>query len=144
MCSGYFRGKDVFDPEVVNVRYDMPSAVQVVLGCEDGNIYIMEDYMIHNMLKIDNPITDVKRFRPHDLESTETDFLVCIGHFNEVRIFKDCELFRSIITDDLVSTIDIGDTNNDGRPELIIGMLNNTIEVYGYDDDEDGNKPSMR
>ncbi|CAG8452242.1 7243_t:CDS:2 [Ambispora gerdemannii] len=137
MCSGYFRRKDIFDPEVVNIRYDMPSAVQVVLGCEDGNIYIMEDYTIHNMLKMDNPITDVKRFRPHNLESTETDFLVCIGHFNEVRIFKDCEPLRSIITDDLVSAIDIGDANNDGRPELIIGMLNNTIEVYGYDDEND-------
>ncbi|KAG9292859.1 hypothetical protein G9A89_016221 [Geosiphon pyriformis] len=133
MCSGYFSRKDNFDPEIFVSKNNTSAATQVALGGDDGQVYLLEDYTIVNLLKMDQPITNLKSFRPHDLDSTETDFLLCTGYFNEIRVYKDAELICSIITEDWVCCIMVGDVDGDGEAEFVIGMMNQVVEVYGCD-----------
>jgi len=96
MCSGYFRKRrgsgDVNDVEIADGREQV---VQIVLGCSDGYVYLLEDFKITRLLNVEYPITNVVTFKrksssaPAGPSSPEIDILACTGHFNDVRFYQD-------------------------------------------------------
>ncbi|CAG8512618.1 9059_t:CDS:2 [Paraglomus occultum] len=127
MCTGYFRR------DYRTLLFYDPRVRQVILGGENGYIYLLERYQVTTLLKIDYPVLNVARFRPNRLDSAETDYLLCTGHFNEVRIYKDGQFIQGITTEDWIYTLAVADVDEDDQDELVIGMMNNCVEIYKYD-----------
>ncbi|KAK9768665.1 hypothetical protein K7432_000500 [Basidiobolus ranarum] len=74
MCYGYFTENDA--PE---------KALQVALGGNDGNVYILENFKVSKHINIDHPVTNVKRLKAEGA----TDILLCTGHMNGAQLYKD-------------------------------------------------------
>lgn len=47
-------------------------------------------------------------------------------------VFQNGEKVSVISTSDWPHAVTLGDVNADGRDELILGLLNQTIDVYEY------------
>lgn len=56
--------------------------------------------------------------------------LICTGHSNQVLIFQNGEKIAMIPTSDWPHAVTLGDVNADGKDELILGLLDQTIDVY--------------
>ncbi|RUS34564.1 hypothetical protein BC938DRAFT_479670 [Jimgerdemannia flammicorona] len=161
MCEGYFRRRHPKDGGGNGDARDIVKGSetwwnkQVVLAGDDGYVYIMEsetmkvanhlhvahDHQVTKLLKIDYPVINVSRFRPRDAPhrvgdgggDDATDYLLCTGHFNGVHVYKDGELVTIIETEDWVHTLAWGDVDGNGRDELVLGLLDQSVEVYGYE-----------
>ncbi|CEG83168.1 hypothetical protein RMATCC62417_17137 [Rhizopus microsporus] len=103
---------------------------QILLGGRDGYVYIMINFEIYPWIKVDFPITNIQRWRPSDLKEHEVDLLICTGHSNQVLVFQNGEKISTIQTLDWPLAVTLGDVNADGKDELILGLLNQTIDVY--------------
>ncbi|KAI9263751.1 hypothetical protein BY458DRAFT_514236 [Sporodiniella umbellata] len=105
---------------------------QILLGGKDGCVYIMINFEIFPWIKVEFSITNILRWRPSNFKKEATDLLVCTGHSNEVLIFQNEEKVATINTSDWPHAVTLGDINADGKDELILGLLNQTIDVYEY------------
>lgn len=91
------------------------------------------------------------RFRPSNTPDDETDMLICAGHSNDVLIYHNGEVrernanfintrenschpqkISNIKTSDWPHAITLGDVNSDGEDELVLGSLDQTIEVFEW------------
>ncbi|KYQ99703.1 hypothetical protein DLAC_03644 [Tieghemostelium lacteum] len=119
MCKGYF-----------DSRYK--NSIQVLLGCENGFIYILHDFKLDVYCQVGYPITILKTLsltKPNKNTTTPTlDHVICTGDFNSLKIYSNRNLICDHILEDWVSTLAIGDIENSGESLIVIGKLNNTIE----------------
>jgi len=112
ICSGYFE-------QGVN-------KLQLALGGEDGVIYIVNDYVVHKYVRVDITITKLIPMKT----AQNFDDLVCIGHFNALKIYRERKLIAVKKTADWVSDVAIGDINDDKNDEIVVCLLNNTVQVF--------------
>ncbi|GAA5810369.1 hypothetical protein MFLAVUS_003790 [Mucor flavus] len=105
---------------------------QVLLAGQDGYIYIMINFEIFQWIKVGFCLSTLIKFRPSVLSEEETDMVICTGHSNEVLIYQNGEQISHIRTSDWPHAITLGDVNADGQDELVLGLLDQTIEVYEW------------
>ncbi|RCI05749.1 hypothetical protein CU098_012765 [Rhizopus stolonifer] len=136
ICSGNFIDSNSlrkFQPgEKSRISQEKLNDPQVLLAGKDGYVYIMINFEIFQWIKVGFIITNILRWRPSNIKEEETDLLVCTGHSNEVLVFQNGEKVSVISTSDWPHAVTLGDVNADGRDELILGLLNQTIDVYEY------------
>jgi len=111
MCCGYFSRID---------------EIQIALGCDNGFIYILNSYAIEQNIKVGNAITKLTTMK---MENLEYNILLCIGHFNELKIYYSNELIATKKTSDWIHTLSLGDLSNIGTNEIVLGLLNNTVII---------------
>ncbi|KAG0168548.1 hypothetical protein DFQ30_004620, partial [Apophysomyces sp. BC1015] len=110
-----------------NVKTDTQ---QVLMAGEDGCVYILINFEIHLWFKVGFCVDKIIQFRPAFLDETEPDLVVCVGHSSSVCIFQNGEMVAHIITSDWPHAITTGDVNADGQEELVLGLLDQRVEVY--------------
>ncbi|GAN05885.1 conserved hypothetical protein [Mucor ambiguus] len=106
---------------------------QVLMAGKDGNVYIMIDFEIFQWFNVGFCLEKIMRFRPSALDESQTDMIICTGHSNEVLIYQNGEQIFHICTSDWPHAITLGDINADGQDELVLGLLDQTIEVYEWE-----------
>jgi len=131
-------------------------SLQIVVGCEDGFIYIVEpsERRLKRWIDVGYPITKLvairvkpkrasgKRTVSNDVNesnenphSTQTSMLLCCcGHFNGLKIFSGEKLFLEYKTSNWIHAIDTGDVDGDGEDEILIGTMESSqvqlMKVY--------------
>ncbi|KAJ8657440.1 hypothetical protein O0I10_006742 [Lichtheimia ornata] len=105
---------------------------QVLLGGQDGSVYIMVDGEIHPWFKVGFGLSKIMTFRPTCLPDNEPDLVACVGLANCIRIYSHGELISEIKTSDWPQDITVGDVNADGQDELVVGLFNNIVEIYAW------------
>lgn len=105
---------------------------QVLLAGQDGYVYIMIDFEIFQWIKVGFCLSRLVRFRPSNMPDDETDMLICAGHSDDVLIYHNGEKISNIKTSDWPHAITLGDVNSDGEDELVLGSLDQTIEVFEW------------
>ncbi|CAO3685937.1 unnamed protein product [Umbelopsis vinacea] len=102
---------------------------QVALAGENGTIYLMDNYKIRNFFQVDYPITRLITFRTRWMKDNIPDILICAGHCNEIRIYHNGKLISTYETEDWVHDMTLGDIDADDKDELVLGLLNQTVQV---------------
>ncbi|CAO3598618.1 unnamed protein product [Absidia cylindrospora] len=139
MCSGNFltertKGR-IMNDTVVKSRRAMDRKLdspQVLLGGQDGNIYVMIDFEIYWWFRVGYYINQIMCFRPSGLPDHEADLVICMGHSNKIKICHNGEVIADVETRDWPHTMTMGDVNTDGKDELVVGLLDQSVEVYRY------------
>lgn len=135
LCSGAFltaEGLHKLRMQNKKVKLSKLDSQQIILAGEDGNIYIMIEFEIYLWFSVGFCITNIVSFHPPGLDKDETDMLICSGHSNEVLIYHNGEIVYNIQTNDWPHSITMGDVNADGKDELVLGLLDHTIEVHAW------------
>ncbi|ORZ18005.1 hypothetical protein BCR42DRAFT_412950 [Absidia repens] len=139
MCSGNFlterTKRRIMNDTVTKSRRTMDRKLdspQVLLGGQDGNIYVMIDFEIYPWLRVGYYINQIICFRPSGLPDHEADLVICMGHSNEIKICHNGEIIADVETRDWPHTMTMGDVNTDGKDELVVGLLDQSVEVYRY------------
>ncbi|KAG2182313.1 hypothetical protein INT43_007240 [Umbelopsis isabellina] len=122
MCAGDFTRPCTSESEKETYQ-------QVALAGNNGIIYILENYKVTSFVHVDYSITRVLRYRPKSLPESSPDILICAGHCNEIRAYYYGELITTYGTQDWVHDMILGDIDGDGKDELVMGLLNQTIAV---------------
>ncbi|KAI7907200.1 uncharacterized protein BX663DRAFT_495163 [Cokeromyces recurvatus] len=136
MCSGYFiKSNDsskFFQHSKKKAGSYKLDSQQVLLAGQDGFVYIMIDFEIFPWFNVGFCLNRVIQFRPSSLPKDETDIVLCTGYSNEVLIYQNGKKITQIRTSDWPHAITLGDVNADGQDELVLGLLDQTIEVYEW------------
>ncbi|CAO3645732.1 unnamed protein product [Cunninghamella blakesleeana] len=114
-------------------NHEKLDTTQVLLAGQDGNIYVMIDFEIYFWFQVGFYITQIIRFRPIELAEHEPDLMICIGHSNNIKVYQCGEIITEIETKDWPHVMTMGDINADGKDELVLGLLDQSIVVYKYD-----------
>ncbi|KAL9552715.1 hypothetical protein PS6_004336 [Mucor atramentarius] len=143
LCAGHFlRSNDlrrfmVNDHNKKGTESHKLNYQQVLMAGKDGYVYIMIDFEIFQWFRVGFCLEKIIRFRPSALDDNETDLIICTGHSNEVLIYQNGERISHIRTSDWPHAVTLGDINADGQDELVLGLLDQTIEVYEWDINKD-------
>ncbi|KAI8351201.1 hypothetical protein EDC96DRAFT_518866 [Choanephora cucurbitarum] len=139
LCAGHFISEEGLKRFIGNrhnkkIRTDSKKIDlrQVLFAGQDGFVYIMIDFEIFQWFYVGFCLTKIIQFRPSTLKAHESDIVLCTGHSNEVAVYQDGEKISSIKTSDWPHAITLGDVNADGKDELILGSLDQMIEVYEW------------
>ncbi|KAI8882566.1 hypothetical protein K501DRAFT_323911 [Backusella circina FSU 941] len=137
LCAGHFLNNETLKrfirPEkMMHGTYKLDFQ-QVLMGGQDGYVYIMIDFEIYQWFRVGFSITSVIQFRPNSLGEDETDMVICTGHSNEVLIYQNGIQISHILTSEWPHAITLGDVNADGQDELVLGLLDKKIEVYQWE-----------
>jgi len=100
---------------------------QIIAGCLDGFIYLIEDYQVKRYIKVSCTIT---KLIPFSHQEVPYDYLLCAGHFNALKIFGQGQLLVELKTSDWIQSLAVGDVNNDGKNEIIVGLVNYMVHVF--------------
>jgi len=103
----------------------------LVVGCDDGLIYLLQNFQLIPFIRVGHPVTVLKPFHPTPTRSSYrsnlNDYLLCAGHFNGLKIYFQGKLVGSWETSDWVHSIDVGDIDHDHINEIVVGTLNSTL-----------------
>ncbi|XP_032238361.2 uncharacterized protein LOC5513026 [Nematostella vectensis] len=103
---------------------------QVAIGTEDGSIMVFADFQLHPYASVQLPVTRLVSV-PNEERQDAGDYLLCAGHFNALVVLLRQELVLRLETDDWVHTIACTEgCSRDGRLDVALGLLNNTIQTY--------------
>ncbi|KAI8093362.1 uncharacterized protein BX664DRAFT_105662 [Halteromyces radiatus] len=140
ICSGHFltihTKNRILDTTPSKIHHkethEKLSSRQVLLAGQDGIVYVMIDFEIFPWFHVGFHICQIMCFRPFGMPETEPDLVICMGHANKVKIYQNAQVVSEIETKDWPHTMTMGDVNTDGKDELVIGLLDQSIEVYRY------------
>jgi len=122
LCIGYF----------VDIGEEKPSTkLQIAAGCDDGFIYVIEDYKLIKYAKVGHPVVQLLPFHfgSRNDNLNRFDYIFCTGHFNSIKIFWKGKLLKEQKTIDWVHAFSIGES--DGIYELALAQLhNNTLQMF--------------
>lgn len=140
ICCGAFLEKE-------NLEIDK---YQIAAACDDGNIYLVylegKEFKVVPFGTVGNIVVEMQVLNV--THEPNISALLCRGHFNAFLIFlrgkvskyfyivdQKCTFtYKQLLvqqkTADWVHTISIGDINNDGKEEIVVGLMNNTVEAY--------------
>ncbi|KAI9027257.1 hypothetical protein CLU79DRAFT_833178 [Phycomyces nitens] len=110
---------------------------QVLLAGQDGNVYILVNYEAHLWFKVGVCLTSILTFRPPWLLEEEPDIIICAGQTNAVFIYHRGKKIGEITTADWPHAMTMGDVNADGQDELVLGLIDQTVEVYQLNQTKD-------
>ena len=101
---------------------------QVALGTADGSIMILTDFRIVPYANVQLPITQLEKLPAPSRENT--DILLCVGHFNAIMAYHRQELVLRHRTPEWVHTMTSSVGEHDGRSEVIVGLMDNTVQAF--------------
>jgi len=138
LCSGdhaihyYNQGQRIFTlwfPNRINTlcHGNFENNITIVAGCEDGFIYIVQDYTLRRYISVGHPITQLL---PIKLEGHSIHSLLCVGHFNSLKVYHQSKLLIEHKTSDWIHTMSVGDVDNDGKEEIVVGLVSNLVQVF--------------
>ncbi|KAL0082969.1 hypothetical protein J3Q64DRAFT_1750930 [Phycomyces blakesleeanus] len=137
MCAGHFlttsTEKSLNDqqPKAIHAGQDVKiNSKQVLLAGEDGNVYILVNFEVYLWFTVGICLTNILTFRPSWLLEEEPDIIICAGQSNGVYIYHGRKMVGEITTADWPHAMTMGDVNADGQDELVLGLLDQTVEVY--------------
>jgi len=100
---------------------------QIVAGCQDGFIYLLQDYQYTRYISVGHPINHILSY---NIVQEDVSLLFCAGHFNALHIYHCGHILLEHKTSEWVQTLSIGDVDNDGEDEIVVGLLNNFVQVF--------------
>lgn len=125
-------GRALFRPEKENGPFHLnnPKFNQLVLGCADGHVYIVDNYELLKYAYIDYHIQVVKAYRPSFISKDEADYILIGGHFPNLLVYQNQNLLLSISQEDWVFDICT-------RPEMIAtACMNNSMYFLTLEPDD--------
>eukprot|EP01117_Protostelium_nocturnum_P004940 TRINITY_DN1790_c0_g1_i1.p1 TRINITY_DN1790_c0_g1~~TRINITY_DN1790_c0_g1_i1.p1 ORF type:complete len:360 (+),score=130.31 TRINITY_DN1790_c0_g1_i1:40-1080(+) len=78
---------------------------QILLGCQDGFVYMVENFQLIRFFRVGNPISLLKPFKRND---SNLDSVLCVGHFNGIKLFENGNLLLDHKTEDWVHSLSLG------------------------------------
>jgi hypothetical protein len=154
-------GDGIFQSDVMSLDFgdtDLNDFLEIVAGCADGHVYVFEQRHIYDPYantenQFDHVWTSPNMFRAFAVKVDDIDRdyradIIAGGWDGKVHIFEYDNhsgypfVEEHWITYDEVATLDIGekvysletgDTNNNGLPEIIVGTREGTVYVYEND-----------
>lgn len=124
MCAGFFYAPSMkMDADETYVQQ------QVALAGDNGVVYIMQNYNITSFFQVDYPVTRLLSFRTRSMAKNMPNILICAGHRNEIRAYHNGNLIATYETEDWPHDMTLGDIDADGTDELVLGLLNQTVQV---------------
>jgi len=72
----------------------------------------------------------ITKLIPFSHQEVPYDYLLCAGHFNALKIFGQGQLLVELKTSDWIQSLAVGDVNNDGKNEIIVGLVNYMVHVF--------------
>ncbi|RUS80355.1 hypothetical protein EGW08_011894 [Elysia chlorotica] len=125
MCQGRIISPAKFEPYILGE--ESPEGEQVALGGDNGAVFILDRFEVtHEYINAQSPITRLKCL--HQPESN-TDLLLCAGHFNALQLYKDGLVLMEFETSAWVISIDLADVDEDGTDEVLISCMDNNVVV---------------
>ncbi|GFR99075.1 serine/threonine-protein kinase PAK 6 [Elysia marginata] len=74
-----------------------------------------------------NAQSPITRMKCYPQPESNTDLLLCAGHFNVLQIYKDGVILSEFETSGWVISIDSVDVDEDGTDEVLISCMDNTV-----------------
>ncbi|KAJ1962069.1 hypothetical protein IWQ62_003650 [Dispira parvispora] len=111
------------------------SADQVLVGCEDGSVYQITNQLTLSLLFVcDYSLTQLAVYRPRKPQSPtakaeEPDWIICIGHCNQLFVYRAQQCLLCIPLDDWASEMAVYDIDDDGQQEIIILEGTQSVKV---------------
>ena len=109
----------------------------VLVGCENGIVYLLKESEVVPYAKVGCCITAMKC-----LTIGADEYLFCIGHFNALKGFhkgkvtelpktkSNIKMITNVKLPEWPNSLEIGDVNNDEKQEIIVGLVNYKIQIY--------------
>jgi len=113
MCTGWFIDAD---------QSLDANNTQIAIGCQNGFIYILQNYELKRYAHVDQPVTLLK---PLQIPSLDLNPLVCAGYFNAIRVYHNKKMVIEKATQEWVQNISTGPNE-----EFHLGFRNNTACTY--------------
>ncbi|KAJ3211837.1 hypothetical protein HDU67_004218 [Dinochytrium kinnereticum] len=120
LCSGHF----------LALGTTKTSQPQILMGGEDGNLYVMANFELYNYASINYEIKTVMKWTVKSSEMKGLDFVFCSGHSDEVYLYKSGMLLLTIELHDWALKLALGDLNGDGKDELVVVLADSSVHVY--------------
>ncbi|KAJ1655778.1 hypothetical protein IWQ61_004536 [Dispira simplex] len=101
-------------------------ADQVLVGCEDGSVYQITNQLTLVLLFVcDYSLTQLAVYRPHKSQPSssmvkEPDWIICIGHCNQLFVYRAQQCLLCIPLDDWALDMAVYDIDHDGQHEIIV------------------------
>ncbi|KAJ3038792.1 hypothetical protein HDV00_000280 [Rhizophlyctis rosea] len=118
----------------------VPGAEQLLLGGENGCVYMFDGTKFHLYGKADFPIRTLHSCQSKSKD--ETEFLVVGGLSAVVSVFKDGNLVQTLTLPDFPSSISSITAQEGTTSQLVVGLANGTVDVYEVNfmspDEEEG------
>ncbi|KAG2219679.1 hypothetical protein INT45_001851 [Circinella minor] len=124
--------KDTTKPKTISDLDKAYKDKQVLMAGEDGCVYVMINYEIHQLFNVGFRLTKIIGFRPSFLKEDEPDLVICVGYANQALVYRGDKRICEIATADWPHNVTVGDVNADGQDELILGLLDQTVQVYRW------------
>ena len=126
--------------------FNSPFYQSVALGADNGFIYLLNkqrnicqyakvDFCVSKLISWKKNTNSTKQTAPLNSkqqmqQQLNCEIVVCVGHFNGIKFYQNKSLLFTQITPDWPHSIAIGDLDNDLTQELVVGLQNNSIQVY--------------
>ena len=103
---------------------------QIVLAaCEDGCVYQVDHFSFSRFFSVSLPLTVIASI-PN--QKREGSLVVVGGHFDEIKVYEENQQVEAKKTNDWVHVLISADTNGDGKEEIIVGCLDNSVTVFKF------------
>ncbi|KAK3737927.1 hypothetical protein RRG08_028552 [Elysia crispata] len=123
MCQGRIISAHKLEPYIPGE--ESPEGEQVALGGDNGAVFILDKFEVTDeYINAQSPITRLKCLPQPE---SNTDLLLCAGHFNALQMYKDGLVLMEFETSAWVISIDLADVNEDGTDEILISCMDNTV-----------------
>ncbi|KAK2169609.1 hypothetical protein LSH36_8g01061 [Paralvinella palmiformis] len=129
MVSGHFVESNEADENDTVMANQTWTEEQVLMGTDNGAIYIMANFQIYQeeYANIHHTITHLSTLASADSQITDT--LLCAGHFDALCILRDGQEISHHKTSAWIISLVTADINNDGVDEILIGCHDNTLHA---------------
>jgi hypothetical protein len=123
MCQGNFL-RNVGDP----------SDAQVLLGCDDGNIYMLRRFQISKFARAGAPVSKLLPLPGRNFQRATSqaavDGVVCLSESQVVQIFLEGQVAASIRSPSWILDVAVGDVDQDGLDEILLATVDQEVLVY--------------
>ncbi|KAL3874778.1 hypothetical protein ACJMK2_037747 [Sinanodonta woodiana] len=128
MCSGHFVDSEKISDGSVKVEGGGNSKdhTQVALGSATGAIYILHNFMVTED-EYANAKYPIRQLASLPVSDGPLDFLLCTGNFNSLQVYLDGKSVGQYTTPDWINSMDTADIDNDGKLEIVVSCLDNSV-----------------
>ncbi|KAK3592558.1 hypothetical protein CHS0354_005620, partial [Potamilus streckersoni] len=128
MCSGHFVDSEKISDGSVKIEGGGSSKndTQVALGSATGAIYILHNFMVTED-EYANAKYPIRQLASLPVSDGPLDFLLCSGNFNSLQVYLDGKSVGQYTTPDWINSMDTADIDNDGKLEIVVSCLDNSV-----------------
>ena len=100
---------------------------ELLVACEDGSIFQISKYKATKYSQVGYPLTTISTFKVKQMKER---LILVGGHFDCLKFYCEQKFLCDLKTSDWVQSIGVGDMDGDGEDELVLGLLDNNINIY--------------